>query len=286
MDYANTTEVYEGGRIGFLLMHSLGGSPVQLRFLAEQLNRAGHTVVCPLLSGHGSTPAEFERSRWTEWYVSAELALERMQRDCDVVIVGGVSAGAIVALRLAATRKDLVKACAVYAPMFWPNGWAIPRVLNLFKLVPQRWFANLFTFSEKAPYGIKDDELRRIALDSLTADGRSPADVFRRKGGTLLEFRRLADDVKARLGEITQPVLAIHTRDDDQSDMASTMLLQTKLGGRVETMVLDDSYHMVVQDRQRQMVADRTAAFADKLVAELDAIAVRQRLRAGRDTAR
>lgn len=286
MDYAEGTEVLDGGRVGFLLIHGIGGSPAQLKFLADGLYRAGHTVVCPLMSGHASTPAEFELSRWTEWFVSADLALERMQRDCDVIIVGGVSTGAIVALRLAATRKELIKGCAVYAPMFWPNGWAIPRAFRLFKLVRQKWLANLFTFADKAPYGIKDERLRKIMLDRLTADGRSISDVVRRKGGTLLEFRWLASDVTARLGDITQPVLAIHTRDDDQSDMASTLLLQSRLGGRVETMVLDDSYHMVVLDRQRQLVMDRTVVFAEKLVAELEAADQRQRFRVGQGRAR
>ena len=103
LDYAETTEVRDGGRVGFLLIHGIGGSPAQLKFLADSLHRAGHTVVCPLLSGHAGTPAEFGLSRWTEWFVSAELALERMQRDCDVIIVGGVSSGALIALRLAAT---------------------------------------------------------------------------------------------------------------------------------------------------------------------------------------
>ena len=279
MDYAEGTEVLEGNRVGFLLIHGLGGTPVELKFLAQNLNKAGHTVVCPLLAGHGGTPAEFDHSRWTEWYVSAELALERMKRDCDVIITGGISAGAIVALRLAAERKDLVQGCAVYAPTFWPNGWAIPRVLHLFKLVTQKWFANLFTFTEKAPYGIKDERLRNIVLDSLTTDGKPLADIFSRKGGTLLEFRWLAKDTKARLGGITQPVLAVHPRDDDQSDMANTMLLQRKLGGRVDAMVLDDSYHMVVLDRQRQLVVDRTLAYATHLTAELEAASELQRFR-------
>ena len=97
MDYPAGTEVLKGSRVGFLLLHGLGGSPVELRFLAGSLNKAGHTVVLPMMAGHGGTPAEFDHSRWTEWYVSAELALERMRHECDTIIVGGISAGAIVA---------------------------------------------------------------------------------------------------------------------------------------------------------------------------------------------
>ncbi len=279
MDYPVGTEVLKGGRVGFLLMHGLGGSPVEMRFLAQSLNKAGHTVVLPLMAGHGGTPAEFEHSRWTEWCISAELALDRMHRDCDTIIVGGISAGAIVALRLAATRKDLVQGVAVFSPTFWPNGWAIPRVFNLFKLVTTKWCAGLFTFAEKAPYGIKDDRTRKLVLDSLTSEGKQMSDIFTRTGSTLLEFRWLAKDVKARLGEITQPAFVVHPREDDQSDLSNAMLLLRRMKGRVESIVLEDSYHMVVLDRQRHLVADRTAAFARTLEAEIEAATEKQRWR-------
>ena len=268
-----------GNRIGFFLVHGLGGSPVEMRFLAQSLNRAGHHVVCPMLAGHGGTPAEFEASRWTEWYISAEVALEKMARDCDTIITGGISAGALIALRLAAKRKDLVAGCALYAPTFWPNGWTIPKSLHLFKLVTTKWFANLFTFSEQAPYGIKDERIRKLVLDSLTAGDKPMHEIFGRRGGTLLEFRWLAKDTTKHIGTVTQPVFLVHPRHDDQSDLSNSMVLQRKLGGRVETLILDDSFHMVVLDRQRQLVVDRSLGFAANLAAEQAAGADKQRWR-------
>jgi carboxylesterase len=266
-----------GERVGFFLIHGLGGSPVEMRYLAQSLNRLGHPVVCPMLAGHGGTPAEFEASRWTEWYVSAEASLERMARTCDHIVVGGISAGAVIALRLAAERADLVAGCALYAPTFWPNGWTIPKALHLFKLVRHKWFANLFTFSEQAPYGIKDARIRKLVLDNLTAGGKPMAEIFGRRGGTLLEFRWLAQDTAKRLRAVTQPTLLVHPREDDQSDLSNSIRLMRKLSGRVEVLVLEDSYHMVVLDRQRQRVVDRTAAFARDLAADTSAAEQRSR---------
>jgi carboxylesterase len=37
--------------------------------------------------------------------------------------------------------------------------------------------------------------------------------------------------------------------------------LQSNLAGLVETVVLDDSYHIVTLDRQRHVVVDRTLDF-------------------------
>jgi alpha-beta hydrolase superfamily lysophospholipase len=36
----------DGGRVGVLLIHGLGGTPVELKFVAQALNHIGHTVYC------------------------------------------------------------------------------------------------------------------------------------------------------------------------------------------------------------------------------------------------
>jgi carboxylesterase len=47
------------------------------------------------------------------------------------------------------------------------------------------------------------------------------------------------------------------------------MYLQRHLGGMVDMVVLDDSYHIVTVDRQRHVVIDRSVAFAHALIAKL-----------------
>jgi carboxylesterase len=55
MTTVDRTIYLPGGRTGFLLIHGLGGTPVELRFIALGLARAGHTVLCPQLAGHCGT---------------------------------------------------------------------------------------------------------------------------------------------------------------------------------------------------------------------------------------
>lgn len=276
--------ILPGGRVGFLLIHGLGGSPVELRFLAQGLLRAGYTVHCPLLAGHGGSNAELEGTTWQDWYRSIERAHDRLREVCDVIIVGGISVGAVLALRLARERPDSVQALSLYAPTLWPNGWAIPKTLHLFKLVTAKWLADMFMFTEKAPYGIKDERIRRFVLDTLQSDNRPVEEIFGRRGGVVLEFRWLVKETMRGIGQVKQPALIFHPRHDDQSDMSNTLLLQRKLGGLVETLVLDDSYHMVTLDRQRGLVIDRSAAFARRLEQQLETSAEtareRDRLRA------
>ena len=58
-----------------------------------------------------------------------------------------------------------------------------------------------------------------------------------------------------------QPALIVHPRNDDMASLKNAQYLQAHLGGLVDTLVLDDSYHMVTLDQQRHVVAERTDAF-------------------------
>lgn len=254
-----------GGRVGFLLMHGLGGTPVELRFVAQGLNRAGYTVHCPLLAGHGGSDLMLSTTRWTDWVESGEKALERLRAECDHVVVGGLSAGSIVSLHLAHRHQAELAGLVLYSPTFWPNGWAIPKYFPAFRLIKQKWLANLFNLRERAPYGIKDDRIRRFVLESLQAGGRPLEEIFSRRGGTVFEFGRMTKAATRLLDDITLPAFVCHAREDDQSNVMNAMFVQKHLKGPVEALVLDDSYHMITLDRQRSMVVDRTLAFADRL---------------------
>lgn len=269
-----------GGRTGVLLIHSLGGTPVELRFVAQSLARLGYTVHCPLLPGLGANTDISGLSSWQDWYRGVETAHDALRETCDTVLVGGLSAGAMLALKLAADRPKDVEALMLFAPTIWPNGWAIPRSLHLFKLVHDRFVARLFKFRQRAPYGIKDERIRNFMLDSFKGDNRALEDLFGRGGAMVLEFRRLVRAVKKQLGSVTQHTVIFHPREDDQSDLKNTMLLQRRLGGLVEVCVLDDSYHMVTLDRQRGYVVDRTVEFASRVMARIEEQAKVDRIKA------
>jgi carboxylesterase len=82
------------------------------------------------------------------------------------------------------------------------------------------------------------------------------------------ELVGLIKAVKADLPRIGQRTLIVHARDDDLAGLSNAFYLQRHLGGLVETLVLDDSYHLVTVDRQRGIVMERVAAFVKTLVAD------------------
>lgn len=270
---------FEGGRIGVLLIHSLGGSPAELRFVAQALARSGYTVHCPVLPGLAGGTDISGLSRWTDWYAAAEAAHEALAAECDVVLVGGLSAGSVLAMRLAAKRPDKVQGLMLFAPTLKPNGWAIPWYFNFFYLVSQRVTARMFHFQQRAPYGIKDERIRKFVMDSFSSGERPIEDLFGRGGIMVYEFLRMVREVRKLLGGIRQHTLIFHPRHDDQSDLSNAVTLQRKLAGTVEMCVLDDSYHMVTLDRQRVFVVDRTVDFARRLTQRIADEAAVSRMR-------
>jgi len=252
-------------RIGFLLIHGLSGTPMELRYVAQRLEREGHTVYCPLLDGHSGGTKTLGASRWQDWYASVERAHEKLRTVCETVIVGGISAGGILSLILAARRPDQVSGLVLYAPTLQHDGWAIPRPFSLFKLITQRWLARAFHFPDCEPYGIKDERVRKLAVAAIHngTDGAQPMIGF--PGTTVLEFRWLAREARRVMGQVRAPALIIHPRHDDFSNLRGALLIQQRLSSRVETLVLDDSYHMVTIDRQRDLVVNRTLGFVAAL---------------------
>ncbi len=257
--------IHEGGRFGFLLVHRLGGVPADVGYIADGLARAGYSVNCPLLYGHGGSRALLAATTWRQWFDTVREAHDALSQRCDKIIVGGLGVGAMLALALAIERRARIDGLALFAPTFWSNGWAMPWYGTALRLVGNKRLANLFRFDERQPFGVKDAALRGAMLDAQVRDGRSSEDVLGRSGGALLEVKWLAQHITPRLGEVTQPCLIFHPRYDDRSALSASQGLQKQLGGVVDLIVLDDSYHLVTLDRQRALVLERVLEFADAL---------------------
>lgn len=258
-----------GGRLGILLIHGLGGTPIELRFIAQGLARAGHTVLCCQLAGHCRTPEELRRSTWREWYASVEDAHDRLKEHCDVILAGGLSMGGILALRLAQNRPQDVHGLLLYAPTLRLDGWSMPWYTRAINYVRPTRIRLELEIPEHEPYGLKDERVRALVVSAMQSGDAGQAGVFSTPLRSFANFNALVSVVKPGLSQVRQPALIVHPRDDDIASLKNVHYLQTQLGGLVDTLVLDDSYHMVTLDQQRNLVADRTASFVSWLQAGL-----------------
>lgn len=260
--------MHTGGRIGFLLIHGLGGTPVELRFVAQGLARAGHTVSCCQLAGHCGTVEDLRTSTWEQWYASVEQAHDRLKKQCDVIIAGGLSMGGILALHLAHRRPSDVHGLTLYAPTLKLDGWSMPWHSILLRLIRPTNILFEFNLPEHDPYGIKDERLRGFVVGSMLSGDSAEAGVFSTPLRSFAHFNSLVSVVKKELGEIKTPALIMHPRDDDIASIGNAFYLQRKLGGLVDVVVMDDSYHIITLDRQRHLVVERSLMFASALEKE------------------
>src|SRR2546430_10174597 len=90
-----------GGDLACLLLHGLTGSPAEMRPVGEALAKAGFRAVGPLLPGHGTTPEDLLTVTRADLLAAAESALLGL-RDARRVYLCGLSAGALLAIHLAA----------------------------------------------------------------------------------------------------------------------------------------------------------------------------------------
>jgi len=251
----------DGSGDDVLLIHGLGGTPIELRFIAQTLARAGHTVYCCQLAGHCGTPEELRRSTWQEWYASVEAAHDKLRETCDTILAGGLSMGGILAIHLARNRPEGVHGLLLFAPTLRLDGWSMPwysRVLHYVRPMPIKLE---FDLAEREPYGLKDERVRSLVLASMQSGDSGQAGVFSTPMRSFANFNALVSAVKPELEHVRQPALIVHPREDDIASLDNAQYLQTHLGGLVETLVLDNSYHMVTLDQQRHVVAERTERF-------------------------
>jgi carboxylesterase len=258
----DTTIRFRGGKVGVLLLHGLGGTPAEVRFVAMGLNKAGYTVHTPQLAGHaGATDGN---AKWQDWYRSARAALVDLRQECDTVIVGGLCMGAILGLHLAARQPDKVQGVALFSPTLWINGWAMPWTMKLFNLCHSRRIANMMTFPDAESLGIKCPRVRSFVKQALASSpeyGSSgvPATM-------VLEHRRMVKAAINILPRVRQRTLIVHSRQDDYAALNNATFLQGELSGQVDLVVLEDSYHMVTLDKERHVVVERAGAFIKSIV--------------------
>jgi len=245
-----------------LLIHGMTGAPGEMKFLAKRLHRRGFAVEAPLLAGHGRDEAHLLTTTWRDWLGTVAEAYARLRRDHDEVYVAGVCVGGALGLALAAEEPSVAGA-AVYSMTYRYDGWNMKRWYSAIAPVAEP-FAGLplirrLSFAEPYPFGLKDERLRDGMASAQGAVIPGALDRF--PLGAMAQMHRLSAHLDRVCGQIRTPTLILHAREDDMSHPRNALRLRARLGGPVELHLLDDCYHMIHVDRQRDLVGDMTADF-------------------------
>ena len=78
---------------------------------------------------------------------------------------------------------------------------------------------------------------------------------------SLYELFVLSRIVRRQLPQVTAPCLIAHAVEDDIASIENARLVEAGVSGPTEMLLLKDSYHMITIDRERRMLARRSAQF-------------------------
>ncbi len=229
-----------GRRIGVLLSHGFTGQPASMKPWGETLAAQGYAVEVPRLPGHGTTWQEMNKTTWADWYGEVTRAFEKLSAENDVVVVGGLSMGAALVLRLAADHPDRIAGVVVVNPAVATKRLDVKLLPVLKHLVPSfPGIANDIKKPGVEEYGYTKTPLK-AAHSMMSAWPPLVAD----------------------LPKITAPVLYFRSTEDHVVDEKSQPLITGKISSRDVTVVpLDNSYHVATIDNDAEKIYADSAAF-------------------------
>jgi carboxylesterase len=247
----NTNEFFlPGSGLSVLLVHGLTGTPYEMRYLGDQLASTGARVLGVKLAGHGGPPEDLAAVTHAQWYESVVEGFERLRSYGDPNVVVGLSMGAVLIARLAIDQPEAVAGVAMLSPAFFLplSSRVLLRVLR-----PARNLADQIFFHKPGGSDIHDDAARRIHPGTRLMPLRAAINLI-----------ELSDSVRPRLSELEQPALLIHGRQDHVCPFEkNTEFVMGHLGGPHKRMVpLEESYHVITVDSEKERVAREVEAFA------------------------
>jgi carboxylesterase len=241
-----------------LMLHGLSSSPLELRYLARYLNSEGFTACAPVLPGYSAGSEEAAMERWLE---AAEREYDALAARYKRVSICGLSIGAALSLALA-HRRPQAQSLVLLSLTLAYDGWAIPWyrfLLNWAYYTPLR---KRYRYREAEPFGLRNEALRAKIARAMQRNDFSEVGPSTISLPALHEASRLASNVRTLVREISTDCLIVHAIDDETSSPRNAQFVAGNIGATfLRTIWLDDSYHMITSDNEREIVARETALF-------------------------
>lgn len=237
---------------GVLLLHGFTGTPDSLRPVANRLHEAGFTVQVPLLAGHGTTPEKCAQTNHRDWYQSAQKAFMELNAKCSKIFVSGLSMGGLLTLKLAYEFPQMISGIACLATPIYLKKW-VRLILPFIWHSPVRFF---WRYQRKMDIDMKDPQ----AKQNFWNYDQMPLSC-------IISILNLQHEVRHQLHRIESPTLLIHSRHDSTAPYDSMNMIARGLSARVtETVTLENSYHVITLDFDREMVAKKIHDFFKRLL--------------------
>jgi carboxylesterase len=248
----------EGGDHAVLLIHGLSSSPLEMRFLARALSRDGFTTYAPTFDGYSAGSPE---RKMEEWLAAAVAKFDELSERYARVSVCGLSIGAALALAVV-KRRPSARAVILLSVTLSYDGWAIPWYRFLLGLAYYTPLRGRWRYREESPFGLRNEALRAKIARAMQTSAFSEVGPSTISLPALHEASRLAKSVRSFVGDIKNDCLIIHAIDDETANANNARFVSSHIGAAfLRSIYLDDSYHMVTSDNERETVAREVGLF-------------------------
>jgi len=246
---------------GVFLIHGLGGTQYDLGSMHKRLKNAGFVTHSLTLPGHGTQPEDLAGVTAEDWIAAVTAKYHEVRALHPRLHLMGMCMGSLLAAVLARQERHAQGNLVMLAPPVYIDGWATPWYRGLRPLLyALPGVGRTMKIEEEDPFGIKNEQLRAIVKAKFE---RGENFHYR---WVPLECIRQVDRLRAILmkgaKEIRCPTLVVHAREDELTSLRSANFLVEQIGGgRARMVVLEDSYHMVCVDNDREIVARNVLEF-------------------------
>ncbi|NIA53027.1 alpha/beta hydrolase [Massilia sp. TW-1] len=236
-----------------LLFHGLLSSPQEFGLIAHSLRSKGLSYEAATVPGY--TLGSVFAPDWRRWRAAGIDVINSKGPANARVILGGLCMGGVLAAALALQAPERIAGLVLMSPSFDFDGWGMSPIRHLRHIGYWSGLDRYFSVAEREPYGVKNARIREWIARELHERKHSAAGPARVPLRALREAERMMKDVRARLHELSCPILMIHAREDEITSLGSVRRLFDALPQvDKELVVLENSYHMITIDNERQQI--------------------------------
>jgi len=231
-----------------VLIHGLSGSSDDMKYIADRLTDLGYSVSNINLPGHGTMPEALLTVKMDDWIRAVEKEVISFQGSSFLI---GQSMGALLAMHIAESHPDRIKGVVLLSPAIKLYGAAGRLFMFLLFIYSKILPVPDVYYTKKGGSDIADSDVKR----NYNAYAKVPLK-------TLVEFERLRKLVLKQLHQFVNPVLIVYSKNDHTISRDTVKIIDSKIGSGVKyTMIVDNSFHVLSIDRDKEKITDAIAEF-------------------------
>ena len=228
---------------GVYIIHGFTNTTYETRDLAKYLGGQGFYTKAINLPGHGTTPEDCNRTKFTDWIEFTEQGVAEMSSRCDNVFVIGISMGSDLALHLSSVFP--LNAAVFASTVLEFKDFIGPRVLTPI-------------FHRIVPFRDKRKSYPKAVRNNYDYLGYKVWPM-----SAVNEMRKLTNLVKKELPAVKCPALIIHSTKDILSLQSNISLVYDNISSEIKEkfIVHQANHNLFISNPDQEQIFQKINSF-------------------------